>query len=746
MTKPTLLFFFLFITFGLYAQDTLSVQTKPKIGLVLSGGGAKGLAHIGVLKVLEEQGVEISYITGTSMGAIIGGLYASGFNAAQLDSIFKTVDANALVQDYVPRMSKSFYERRDDEIYALQLPFDNFKIGMPQALSKGMYNYNLLTRLTYHVKEINDFSKLPIPFACIATDIETGKEVVLNKGKLAQSIIASGAFPSLFSPVEIDGKILIDGGVVNNYPVELVRKMGADIVIGVDVQDELKTRKDLGGAMGVLLQTTNFPMIEQMQKKRLLTDIYIKPDIKGFNVVSFDLGDQIIPRGEEAANEVLNKIRIISSDYENKKVIANYISPSDSLLIGNILVDEKQLKYFNEEYVVGKLNIKPFRKVAYQQLEDGIASLNATQNFQTINYEFKKNPYFPNYVDIDFTLSENPVERYLKFGLHYDGVFKSSALINITQKKLIFTNDVVSLDVILGDNNRYNFRYYWDNGASWSVGVNSKLTAFGRNIPYQINTIPDFQNVDITKIAYDYKDLSNQLYVQTFFKSRYLIGLGLEHKYLKLKSNNINNQSIILEKNHYLNGLFTFKYDTYDNKYFPKKGVMFNGEYKHFFLSSESNSKSDFPPFSIVKGDLGIAQGLTKKLTLKLESELGIMLGPYSTPFLDFIIGGYGFAQSSSMRHFYGYNHTSLVGNNYIKALIDLDYEFLPKHHLNASANFANIGHDILESGKLFSTPKYDGYAVGYGYQTILGPIELKHSWSPNTSDHFTWVSVGFWF
>jgi len=223
---------FLLLPITSFSQETTK---RPKIGLVLSGGGAKGFAHIGVLKVLEEAGVKVDYIAGTSMGAVIGGLYASGYSATQIDSIFYNTDFDELLQDYIPRSSKSFYEKRNDQMYALTLPFDKLKIGVPIALSKGMYNYNLLSKLTHKVRHVRDFNKLPIPFLCIATDIEKGEQVILKEGYLAQAMLASSAFPSLFSPVEIDGKLLIDGGVVNNYPVEEIRKMGADIVIGVDV-------------------------------------------------------------------------------------------------------------------------------------------------------------------------------------------------------------------------------------------------------------------------------------------------------------------------------------------------------------------------------------------------------------------------------------------------------------------------------------------------------------------------------
>ena len=291
--KKIALLFLVFASLTAFSQE----QKKPKIGLVLSGGGAKGFAHIGVLKVLEEAGVKIDYIGGTSMGAVIGGLYASGYNASQIDSIFQATNFNELLNDFIPRSSKNFYEKRNDELYALVLPFNKFKIGIPEALSKGMYNYNLLSRITRNVRHIKDFNKLPIPFLCIGTNIETGEQVLLNKGNLAQAMIASSAFPSLFSPVEIDGKLLVDGGVINNYPIEEVLKLGADIIIGVDVQDDLLDRKQLKDATRILVQITNLQSIERMKRNVKQTDVYIKPDIKDYGVVSFDKGKEIIRKG-----------------------------------------------------------------------------------------------------------------------------------------------------------------------------------------------------------------------------------------------------------------------------------------------------------------------------------------------------------------------------------------------------------------------------------------------------------------
>ena len=189
----------------LFSQEVVEKEDL-KVGLVLSGGGAKGFAHVAVIKVLEEAGVRVDYIGGTSIGAVVGSLYASGYNSNQLDSIVKAIDFYKLLTNDLPRKSKPFYEKESGEKYALILPIKNKKVGIPTALSEGQNVLNLLTKLTQHVNNINDFSELPIPFLCIATNLETGKQEVLRKGFLPEAVKASGSFPTLLAPVEIDGK------------------------------------------------------------------------------------------------------------------------------------------------------------------------------------------------------------------------------------------------------------------------------------------------------------------------------------------------------------------------------------------------------------------------------------------------------------------------------------------------------------------------------------------------------------
>ena len=732
--KKHLLFLSLFMMIQVSFGQELS---RPKVGLVLSGGGAKGLAHIGVLKVIDSLGIQVDYIAGTSMGAVVGGLYASGYNANQLDSIFSAIDVDALIQDYTPRGAKSFYEKRNDEIYALTLPFNNFRLGLPSGLSKGLYNFNLISRLTKHVSHIRDFDELPIPFLCIATDLETGEQILLDSGVLAQSIIASGAIPTLYNPVEINGKLHIDGGVVNNYPVEELKNRGVDFIIGVDVQDGLKARDQLEDVTSVLSQLNNFSMIEKMEGKRRMTNIYIKPDTKGFSVVSFDNGQEIIKKGTEKAIEFINQLLPL---VENNKRPAIKVAHKDSIYVGEI--DFNNLENYTRAYILGKLKIRNNTKISHAQLEKGISTLNATQNFSAITYSLEKTQKGER---LTLNLNENRNNTFLKFGLHYDDLYKSGVLVNYTHKKIITKNDVVSLDVILGDNFRYNLDYYIDNGFYWSFGLNSKLNSFNRNILTDFENGMVLTNLGINSVNIDYTDITNQAYVQTIFAQKFSVGAGLEFKYLKIASQTLQNTTPVFDKSDYLSAFGYLKYDSFDQKYFPKKGWSFYGEMKSFLYSSDYTRQ--FERFSIAKAEAGIVFEPLKKLTIRSQSEVGFAIGERTISFFDFVLGGYGFVPANNFKPFFGYDFLSLAGDSYAKQTATIDYVLYKKHHVNFTGNFANVGNRIFEhiEGWL-KKPNYTGYAIGYGMESLIGPLEIKHSWSPETGNHFTWFSVGFWF
>ena len=370
------------------SYNNISAQEvpEPKVGLVLSGGGAKGFAHIGVLKVIDSLGIKIDYVAGTSMGAIIGSLYTAGYSGNQLEAMFNTQDFDELINDNFPRETKSFYERENSEKHVVSLPFDKLKLSLPSALSRGQNVYNLLYHLMLPVNEIRDFEKLPIPFFCIATDIETGESLILDKGRLAEAVTASGALPSLFQPVTIGDRILIDGGVTNNFPVEELRAKGIDIIIGVDVQDALKDRESLKSGLDILSQINNFRTINAMKSKVALSDIYIKPDITNFSVISFTEGEDIIANGEAAAKLNISELLKLK-DNQTIPHSRPFTQPLDSIKIQSVNIEG--VESYTRSYLLGKLKLRGNEKMSFDDFRKGINNLIATNNFDTFRYQLE---------------------------------------------------------------------------------------------------------------------------------------------------------------------------------------------------------------------------------------------------------------------------------------------------------------------------------------------------------------------
>ena len=220
------------LPFSLHSQEQ-----RKKVGVVLSGGGAKGMAHIKALKVIEEAGIPIDYIAGTSMGAIVGGLYAIGYTTEQLDSMVRKQDWTFLLSDRIKRSAMSLTDRERSEKYTVSIPFTKTpKDAATGGLMKGQNLANLFSDLTVGYHDSIDFNKLPIPFACVAANVVNGEQIVFHDGILSTAMRASMAIPGVFTPVRQDSMVLVDGGIVNNYPADVVKAMGADIIIGVDVQ------------------------------------------------------------------------------------------------------------------------------------------------------------------------------------------------------------------------------------------------------------------------------------------------------------------------------------------------------------------------------------------------------------------------------------------------------------------------------------------------------------------------------
>lgn len=718
----------------LFMTSVSAQQDRPKVGLVLSGGGAKGYAHIGVLKVIEEAGIKIDYIGGTSIGAIVGALYASGYSADELEDIMYSLDLNNLIMNEKSRRELPFFDKTYREKYILELPFDDFRLRFPNAISSGQGTADELTYLFRHVHDINNFNDLPIPFLCIATKLSDGEAVVFHEGYLPQIVLASGAYPTLLEPVRINGELYIDGGVRNNYPVREVIEMGADIIIGVDLQEGLLDDSQLNSAAKVIEQIITYNIAEKSEEQSKLVDLSIKPELKGFTVTSFDNKDDIILAGEEAAYKKIDQLREIAELQGHPNINYKKHEGFEYALITDIEI--RGLETFNKSYIKGKLGVIPPHLISYENIKNGIKSLYSSGNFNKVFYRIVDNE--EGHKSLRVNVSENPTRQSIKFGLHYDDLFKTGLLLNFSSKHVIFDNSIFSADLILGDFPRYEINYFIDNGIYPSIGIFSNYRRFNSKISSKIF------NEDNSEIRYDYlfREFLNRFYLQSTFVDKYAVGGGIEHQYLSINTDNLPLQhpGRKIENSYFVSLYGFFKADNLDNPNFPMNGMKINGLFK-YFLKSNANEFNETP---MISANFKLYKSMNKWLNINLFGEFGTFFSKHPPLAHQFALGGYVEQNFLNYSRFYGLPFFSAGGENLLLLGGGLQAKLIKNHYLSAFMNFANLS-DNMEELKLLKY-EYSGMGIGYGYDSPLGPIIGLWTYSPNTKKGLFNVSLGFWF
>ena len=650
-------------------------QKQPKVGLVLSGGGAKGFAHVGVLKEIDKAGLQIDYIGGTSIGAIVGALYAVGYSGDQIEKIILETDFVALLRDKLPRSTTPFFEKEYGEKALISFPVVKRKIGLPKAVSKGQNMLNLLLELFSETENISDFSKFQIPFFSIATDVETGGQVLLEKGSLPIVLRASGSFPTLLNPVPIGDKLLIDGGVANNFPVDIMREKGTDIIIGVDVQGRLYEKEKLTSVVAILNQIVSYKMYNQRDFDKNKIEVYIHPDISKYNVVDFDKKIEILKEGEKTAAKYSAILKEIALKQTRKKKRIETDKNTQKVTLSKITING--IKNHSRAYVLGKLNLIQGDRVSRNDITKRIYSLSATNNYEQISYQLRETS--TKEAEIIISLVELSNKPTLEVGVHYDALYESSILARYKQVGVFINNDVFSFDAILGDKLRYNLNYFVDNGFYFSYGFRSRYNRFSANTAFN-NRVPNSPVVNSVNIKYI--DFTNQVFVQTTFDRKFALGVGLEHKKLNIWTETIleNNAPTVFDNHNYLNTFGYLKLDTYDQKYFVKKGYFADLEFKWYLNSSKNNE--DFQGFGQAKGTLGFATTFLKKFTFQNTNEAGFTFGNPSSNIFDFYLGGYNQNYINTFVSMYGYEFAELGNQSFLKSEFAFRYQFLEKNHI----------------------------------------------------------------
>lgn len=398
------------------------------IGIALSGGGAKGFAHIGVLKALETAGVSADVVAGTSMGAVIGGLYATGYSSRQLEEIARERDWLEVFSDTPPRRQRLLEQRYYDERLLVQLPFSGDGVRLPTGLVRGQRITALLTRLLVPSHPVDDFTQLPRAFVAVATDLETGDAVPLTTGYLPQAIRASIAIPSVFTPVERNGQMLVDGGVTRNLPAEDARRLGADLVLCSDVGDDLQSAENLRTLTDVMRQVVGFRMVESTHAQRDRCDLVFEPDIDEYDLFSFGAVDSLVTRGRRS---VENQRAAVDSLLE----IAGGAQPpqsdleasADTVRVASIAFED--IDPFLEQRVRDILGLRVPGTYTVSEIEHATTRVFGTDLFERVLYRLRPRP--DGYVDLVFsTVGRN--EGNLNIGLRYDSAYGASIGANVT--------------------------------------------------------------------------------------------------------------------------------------------------------------------------------------------------------------------------------------------------------------------------------------------------------------------------
>lgn len=497
LLEKVLLLSFLFF-FSFIFPDTLPAAdrnqpvqdpARPRIGLVLSGGGARGIAHIGVIKVLEEMQVPVDFITGTSMGAIVGGLYASGLSPDDLEKLVTSMDWDNAFTDRPAVDELAFRRKEDSQSYKINvdLGYRDGKFSLPKGVIQGQ-NLNIqLKKLLLHTADIQNFDNLRIPFRALAADIETGEQVILQSGDLAQAMRASMSIPGVFAPVEIDNHLLVDGGIANNLPADIARQMGADIIIAVDIGTSLRSRKNLSSAasitaqvMTILIQKNVQAQVSAMKEK----DILIQPVLGDIGTTDFSKSVRAISIGYDAANKVRNQIAAlaVSPDLYRNYLARQRKGPTENPVIDYVRVENHSL--LSPQVLGAQIETWPGKTLNAETLVKDLKRLYGLDTFERVDFRLEKRQKQTGLV---FTADEKSWgDTYIKFGFGLADNFKGestySIATSITKTELNALGGEWRTEIQIGESPRFFTELYQPITTSTRFFINPQAEVRQHNV------------------------------------------------------------------------------------------------------------------------------------------------------------------------------------------------------------------------------------------------------------------------
>ena len=745
---------------------------RPTVALVLSGGGAKGAAHVGVIEYIEELGIPVDMVLGTSMGGLVGGLYALGYTVPEMDSLMRNMDWNWALSDKLSREYVSYSDSKYKEKYLLAIPFyyerDYYKMkladehrfddirrhevlhigadneggadmlknnllgSLPSGYIYGQNVSNLISSLTIGYQDSTDFQSFPIPFACVATDMVSGKAKIWHSGKMNTAMRSTMSIPGIFAPVRTDGMVLVDGGMRDNYPTALAREMGADIIIGVDLSQDKRSYMQVNNIGDIIGQGIDMLGMDAFEKNVQIPDVKIKPYLPEYNMMSFSKQaiDTIIVRGRQAAEAQDSLLRMVAvktaGTYKAEHKPKAFDFHADSLMIDEIeikgvLAKEKLL-------LMDRMNLVPGQKISREGLDDMVARIYGTHCYDYVTYELlgSEEPF-----KLVINCKKGPVHQ-LGIGVRAD------------------TEEIVSVLVNLGINVHRLHGHSFDLTGKVSANpyVQAKWSYDVPQIP-TVNASASFRWTNMGMLNFGTNNLS-----LNFFNARQEVYLSnMKWKFLDVRGGlrndifnirNIKSSQIIDDydtsnlSNDFVSLFVDGRTDTFDDGYFPTKGVNAGVSYAwtfagipdmiHNFHTLQADAKV------VVPGSDGFA--FIPSFNCRFLMGRDIPLAYFNA-----IGGSLPGRFVDQQLPFIGV--TNLVAMENIMTMFRTDFRFTlaRNHYLTGIINYVRSSDTFMEYGKGMGN---FGAGVEYSFDTIFGPFSANIHWSDFTGKVGMYLSAGF--
>jgi NTE family protein len=733
----------------LLATNALWAQ-RPKVGLVLSGGGAKGISHIGILQAIDSAGLKIDYLTGTSMGSIIGGLYAIGYSGKQIEKISDKLDWGIILSNKPNYTDISIDEKDEYGQYSVEVGIKDFKPQIATGLIESEELWLTLNELFLPAYNIKDFSKFNIPFKCIATDLSDGKAVVLSDGEIVTAVRSSMAIPSVFTAIDYDSTKLVDGGIIRNFPVTDIKEMGADIVIGVNLFTGLPDISKLNNLLDVFYQITQYRDAEDLVIEKKLCNLIIEPPVGEYSAGSFDAITEIMKIGKEMGKLYYPYFKHLADSLNN--IYPVDYSPTGRLPeVENIVIDEiaiEGIKNTSKSLLLDKIQIKPGKAYTADQINKGFRKAYSSRYYDNVYYELK--PTSPGHAKLVCKVKETLLTQ-VKLGLSYHSYTGAALIANVTVRNLLLDKSRTMFKMAAGE----YFRALIEHRQAFGPKANNYVNLSWRSENLPLNLYDGAEKTSLYHVKYWQFDLN---YTRVF-GTNWSLASGIKFQNnmfspdvadnIRVNGNNKNyygyvrSESKTTDRNNYPTRGYEFSIET---------GVAFDRKAKIEISDNEGHTidtsgiVNDKPEFYRFMVNFSNYHSLNKELVFLYNLQAGATLNSQGFIFDNFYIGGVEQLADRQMV-FAGLNEGQITTRSVSSALVGMQYNFSGNLFLIGKANTALYNFSTMTNAYDEDEVKWiNGFSLGLGYNLGVLPMEFTAMYSPEIGTIYSHVKIGFLF